>query len=122
MHKKPNKTQWKTSALFAWLISHQPPANSTFLSEQTSHQQPARTSQQYSSLRTNQHQPSATSQPNRLQEMSTLPEEWKYAFTKENEEDALVGREDQAVDKEAKQAEGQGEKKEARKKSTSPPT
>jgi hypothetical protein len=56
------------------------------------------------------------------QEMSTLPEEWKYAFTKENEEDALVGREDQAVDKEAKQAEGQGEKEEARKKSTSPPT
>jgi hypothetical protein len=48
-------------------LAYQPPANSTFLSEQTSHQQPARTSQQYSSLRTNQHQPSATSQPNRLQ-------------------------------------------------------
>jgi hypothetical protein len=47
-------------------LAYQPPANSTFLSEQTSHQQPARTSQQYSSLRTNQHQPSATSQPNRL--------------------------------------------------------
>jgi hypothetical protein len=47
-------------------LAYQPPANSTFLSEQTSHQQPARTSQQYSSLRINQHQPSATSQPNRL--------------------------------------------------------
>jgi hypothetical protein len=47
-------------------LAYQPPANSTFLSEQTSHQQPARTSQQYSSLRTNQHQPSATSQPKRL--------------------------------------------------------
>jgi hypothetical protein len=47
-------------------LAYQPPANSTFLSEQTSHQQPARTSQQYSSLRKNQHQPSATSQPNRL--------------------------------------------------------
>jgi hypothetical protein len=46
-------------------LAYQPPANSTFLSEQTSHQQPVRTSQQYSSLRTNQHQPSATSQPNR---------------------------------------------------------
>jgi hypothetical protein len=43
-------------------LAYQPPANSTFLSEQTSHQQPARTSQQYSSLRTNQHHPSATSQ------------------------------------------------------------
>jgi hypothetical protein len=32
----------------------------------TSHQQTAATSQQYSSLRTNQHQPSATSQPNML--------------------------------------------------------
>jgi hypothetical protein len=47
-------------------LAYQPPANSTFLSEQTSYQQPARTSQQCSSLRTNQHQPSATSQPNRL--------------------------------------------------------
>jgi hypothetical protein len=47
-------------------LAYQPPANSTLLSEQTRHQQPARTSQQYSSLRTNQHQPSATSQPNRL--------------------------------------------------------
>jgi hypothetical protein len=46
--------------------AYQPPASSTFLSERTSHQQPAATSQQYSSLRTNQHQPSATSQPNRL--------------------------------------------------------
>jgi hypothetical protein len=46
--------------------AYQPPASSTFLSEQTNHQQPAATSQQYSSLRTNQHQSSATSQPNRL--------------------------------------------------------
>jgi hypothetical protein len=46
--------------------AYQPPARSTFHSERTSHQQPAATSQQYSSLRTNQHQPSATSQPNRL--------------------------------------------------------
>jgi hypothetical protein len=44
----------------------QPPDSGTFLSERTSHEQPAATSQQYSSLRTNQHQPSATSQPNRL--------------------------------------------------------
>jgi hypothetical protein len=47
-------------------LAYQPPANSTFLSEQTSHQQPVRTSQQYYSLRTNQHQPSATGQPNKL--------------------------------------------------------
>jgi hypothetical protein len=47
-------------ALFAWLISHQPAVLSL-----TTNQPPA-TSQQYSSLRTNQHQPSATSQPNRL--------------------------------------------------------
>jgi hypothetical protein len=46
--------------------AYQPLASSTFLSERTSHQQPAATSQQYSSLTTNQHQPSATSQPNRL--------------------------------------------------------
>jgi hypothetical protein len=46
--------------------AYHPPASSTFLSERTSHQQPAATSQQYSSLRRNQHQPSATSQPNRL--------------------------------------------------------
>jgi hypothetical protein len=46
--------------------AYQPPASSTFLSERISHQQPAATSQQYSSLRTNQHQPSATSQPNSL--------------------------------------------------------
>jgi hypothetical protein len=44
--------------------AYQPPASSTFLSERISHQQSAATSQQYSSLRTNQHQPSATSQPN----------------------------------------------------------
>jgi hypothetical protein len=51
--------------------AYQPPASSTFLSELTSHQQPAATSQQYSSLRTNQHQPSATSQPNTLEEAAT---------------------------------------------------
>jgi hypothetical protein len=39
-------------------MAYQPPVSSTFLS-------PA-TSQQYFSLRTNQHQPSATSQTNRL--------------------------------------------------------
>jgi hypothetical protein len=39
-------------------LAYQLPASSTFLSEQTS--------QQYFSLRTNQHQPSATSQTNRL--------------------------------------------------------
>jgi hypothetical protein len=52
-------------------LAYQPPANSTFLSERTSHQQSAATSQQYSSLRTNQHQPSATSQPNRLKKLAT---------------------------------------------------
>jgi hypothetical protein len=50
-----------TNSLFVWLISHQP----AVLSLRTN-QSPA-TSQQYSSLRTNQHQPSATSQPNRVQ-------------------------------------------------------
>jgi hypothetical protein len=39
-------------------LAYQSPTSSTFLSEQTS--------QQYFSLRTNQHQPSATSHPNRL--------------------------------------------------------
>jgi hypothetical protein len=39
-------------------LAYQPPANSTFLSEQTSHQ--------YFSLSTNQHQPSATNQTNKL--------------------------------------------------------
>jgi hypothetical protein len=39
--------------------AYQPPASSIFLSERTSHQQPAANSQQYSSLRTNQHQPPA---------------------------------------------------------------
>jgi hypothetical protein len=42
--------------------TNQPPASSTFLRTN----QPPATSQQYFSLRTNQHQPSATSQPNRL--------------------------------------------------------
>jgi hypothetical protein len=59
-----------TAALFVW--AYQPPANSTFLSEQTSHQPPA-TSQQYFSLRTNQHQASATSQTNRLAILSHVP-------------------------------------------------
>jgi hypothetical protein len=67
-------TSWraatKSSAAGPVRWAYQPPANSTLLLEQTSHQQPARTSQQCSSLRTNQHQPSATSQPNRL---LTLP-------------------------------------------------
>ena len=46
------------SAVFAWLVSQ--PASSTVLSYQisTSHQLPV--SQQYCSLITNQHQPSAT--------------------------------------------------------------
>jgi hypothetical protein len=48
------------SALFVWLISHQP----AVLFSQIN--QPPETSQQYFSLRTNQHQPSATSQTNRL--------------------------------------------------------
>jgi hypothetical protein len=46
--------------------------SNTFLLERISHQQPAATSQQYSSLRTNQHQPSATSQPNRLGDGSAV--------------------------------------------------
>jgi hypothetical protein len=46
-------------------LAYQPPASSIFLSEQISHHSPA-TRQQYFSLRTNQHQPSATSQTNRL--------------------------------------------------------
>jgi hypothetical protein len=61
-----NPTLWKLRPV---RLAYQPPANSTFLSEQTSHQQPARTSQQYSSLRINQHQPSAISQ-NKLFEFS----------------------------------------------------
>jgi hypothetical protein len=63
------KQSWPFNQLLSYQpvrSAYQPPANSTFLSERISHQQPAATSQQYSSLRTNQHQPSATSQPNRL--------------------------------------------------------
>jgi hypothetical protein len=61
------QSQWQVASTLGRVRSaYQPPASSTFLSERTSHQQPAATSQQYSSLRTNQHQPSATSQPNRL--------------------------------------------------------
>jgi hypothetical protein len=44
-------------------LAYQLPVSSTFLSEQN---QPPATSQQYFSLVTNQHQPSATGQPNRL--------------------------------------------------------
>jgi hypothetical protein len=56
-------------------LTYQPPASNTFLSEQTSHQQravlfsqnkPATSNEQYFSLRTNQHQPSATSQTKRV--------------------------------------------------------
>jgi hypothetical protein len=47
----------RTYALFVWLISHQP---AVFFS------QPSATSQQYFSLRTNQHQSLATSQTNML--------------------------------------------------------
>jgi hypothetical protein len=53
--------------------AYQPPASSTFLSKQISHQQfslktnqPPAITQQYFSLRTNQHLPSATSQTNML--------------------------------------------------------
>jgi hypothetical protein len=49
-----------TNALFAWLINHQ---LAVLLSQ---NKQPPATSQQYFSLRTNQLQPSATSQTNRL--------------------------------------------------------
>jgi hypothetical protein len=52
-------------ALFVWLISHQP----TVLFSQNKPvitNQPSPTSQQYFSLRTNQHQPSATGRTNRL--------------------------------------------------------
>jgi hypothetical protein len=65
-------THWQlvTIALFVCLISHQP---CLFVLSATSQQyfslrtnQPPATSQQYFSLRTNQHQPSATSQTNRL--------------------------------------------------------
>jgi hypothetical protein len=63
------------ATLFVWLISHQPavlffqnkPVTSQqYFSFRTN--QPPATSQQYFSLGTNQHQPSATSQTNRLNE------------------------------------------------------
>jgi hypothetical protein len=57
--EKTNLDNLKTTALFVWLISHQPAVL-------FSQNKPA-TSQQYFSLRTNQHQPSATSQTNRLE-------------------------------------------------------
>jgi hypothetical protein len=47
-----------TCSLFAWLISHQPPASSTFLSQQTSHQQPAN-STFFSEQTSTSHQPPA---------------------------------------------------------------
>jgi hypothetical protein len=50
-------------------LAYQPPANSIF---SLTTNQPLATSQQYSSLRTNQHQPSATSQPNRTQVVISL--------------------------------------------------
>jgi hypothetical protein len=48
------------NALFAWLIRHQPAVLFSQSKPATA------TSQQYFSLRTNQHQPSATSQTNML--------------------------------------------------------
>jgi hypothetical protein len=48
-------------------LAYQPPASSTFLSEQIA------TSQQYFSLRTNQNQPSATKQTNRQDEFVMVP-------------------------------------------------
>jgi hypothetical protein len=52
---------------------YQTPASSNFLSEETSHQQLASSS---FSLRTNQHQPSATSQANKLKEVVRLISAW----------------------------------------------
>jgi hypothetical protein len=53
-----SRRQGTLNALFVWLISHQPAVL-------FSQNKPATvTSQQYFSLRTNQHQPSATSQTN----------------------------------------------------------
>jgi hypothetical protein len=52
------ETAGGTVSLFGWLISHQPAVLFS--------QNKPTTSQQYSSLKTNQHQPSATSQPNKL--------------------------------------------------------
>jgi hypothetical protein len=63
------------TAMFAWLISHQPavlfsqnkPTTSNQPAIRFSQNKPAPTiSQQYVYLKTNQHQPSATSQRNRL--------------------------------------------------------
>jgi hypothetical protein len=52
-------------ALFVWLRTNQPSATSQqYFTLRTN--QPSATSQQYFSLRTNQHQPSVTSQTNRL--------------------------------------------------------
>jgi hypothetical protein len=65
----------KARPIFIYLpvrLAYQPPANNTFLSEQTSHQQP--TSNTF--LRTNQHQPSATSQTNRLYDFDLYPSIW----------------------------------------------
>jgi hypothetical protein len=47
-------------------LAYQPPANSTFISEQTSNQPTTLFSQNKPAPAINQHQPSATSQTNRL--------------------------------------------------------
>jgi hypothetical protein len=49
----------RLDSLFVWLISHQPPVLFS--------QNKSATSQQYFSLTTNQHQPSATGQTNMLE-------------------------------------------------------
>jgi hypothetical protein len=54
---------WETIVLFAWLIKLSATSQQYF---SLTTNQPAATSQQYSSIRTDQHQPSATSQRNRL--------------------------------------------------------
>jgi hypothetical protein len=53
-------------------LAYQPPANGTFLSQQTS--------QQYFPLRTNQHQPSATSQTTPSENHHGKPSEFIYLF------------------------------------------
>jgi hypothetical protein len=58
-----------------YLLAYQPPANNTFLSDQTSHQQPV--SSTFLSEQT-QHQPSGTSQTNRPQaNQSTAKVQWE---------------------------------------------
>jgi multidrug efflux pump subunit AcrB len=60
--KQGNLTR-RFNALFVWLVSHQP---AVFFSQNKRNQLPP-TNKQYFSLKTNQHQPLATSQTNRLQ-------------------------------------------------------